>query len=546
MLLIKDLAGYIGDTSRVDVLIRKVSLNNDSVIFNGTNYIKNKGRYIINFAAFTDCNEPIDYNFNNISFEFGCSFFDKEWLNEYSYKLEGFEDKWSEWSTERKKEYTNLSEGDYAFKVKARNIYDKESEVYVYNFTVKPPYFRSIYAYLSYITILILLIGFSIWRFRKKHKHEKAKLENIITERTSEILKQKEKIENQAELLGVINQELHKLSFVASKVSNPVIICSVDGTMEWVNDSYCNYFGRNQKEFINNNYNLLDFSYNPNIKKLFQACVNEKRVVTYTINANDIGISRDLWMQTTLNPIVDKAGIVINVIAISSDITYLQELNNTRDMVISVITHDLKSPLLAFKMIAASSLNYIRDVNNEKLEKNLSQLYSHSTEVYEFLQYLSEWLKSQRGSLTFFPHAFDISKTINEVLSLFKMSLNRKNILLKNGLSEQLMVFADENMIKTVLRNLISNAIKFSKVGGKVNISSNDKEDDIVISISDEGVGISDEKKNKLFSINENDGLGLIICKEFIQKNKGKIWIEDKAVGTTINFKIPACNVISV
>ncbi|NJO91373.1 MAG: hypothetical protein HC831_22225, partial [Chloroflexia bacterium] len=133
------------------------------------------------------------------------------------------------------KEYTNLSEGDYVFKVKARNIYDKESEIYVYNFTIKPPYFRSIYAYIGYITLAVLLIGFSIWRFRKKHRLEKAKLESIIKERTSEIVEQKEKIENQAELLGIINQELHKLSFVASKVSNPVIICSVDGTMEWVN-----------------------------------------------------------------------------------------------------------------------------------------------------------------------------------------------------------------------------------------------------------------------------------------------------------------------
>ncbi len=546
LLLLKDLTSYTEDTSSVNVLVRKVSLNNDSVIFSGTNYLEKEGEFFMNLVGVTSLKEPIDYDFNNISFEFGCSFFEKEWLNEYSFMLEGFEDKWSEWSTERKKEYTNLTEGHYAFKVKARNIYDKESEIYVYNFTIKPPCFRSVYAYISYFTILILLIGTSIWRFRKKHKRERGKLENIITERTSEIVKQKEKIENQAELLGVINQELHKLSFVASKVSNPVIICSVDGIMEWVNDSYCSYFGRSQKEFINNNYNLLDFSCNPNIKKLFQACVNEKRVVTYTVNANDIGIRRDLWMQTTLNPIVDKNGNVINVISISSDITYLQELNNTRDMVISVITHDLKSPLLAFKMIAASSLNHIRDVNKGKLEKNLSELYSHSTEVYEFLQYLSEWLKSQRGSLTFFPHAFDISKTINEVLNLFKMSLNLKNIRLNNGLSGSIMVFADENMIKTVLRNLISNAIKFSKAGGIVNISSNEEDDDIVISISDEGIGISDEKKNKLFSINDSDGLGLIICKEFIQKNKGKIWIEDKTIGATINFKIPACNVISV
>ena len=321
-----------------------------------------------------------------------------------------------------------------------------------------------------------------------------------------------------------------------------MIICGIDGSIEWANDSYCNYFGRNQKEIIDNNYSLMDISFNPNIKKVFHACVNEKRVVTYTINANEMVISRDLWLQTTLNPIVDKNGEVVNIIAISSDITYLHELNNTRDMVISVITHDLKSPLLAFKMIAASSLKHIRDVNQEKLEKNLSELYTHSTEVYEFLQYLSEWLKSQRGSLTFFPHAFDISKILAEVLSLFRMSISQKKISLENCLIDFTEVFADENMIKTVLRNLISNAIKFSKNKGVLAISSEKDNGDIIISISDEGIGISKDKRDKLFSINGNNGLGLIICKEFIQKNKGKIWIEDKEKGAMIKFTIPIYN----
>lgn len=132
-------------------------------------------------------------------------------------------------------------------------------------------------------------------------------------------------------------------------------------------------------------------------------------------------------MQTTLNPIVNDFGELINIIAISSDITYLHELNNTRDMVLSVITHDLKSPLLAFKMITGNSLKHLHELKHEKLRKNLNELHAHSTGMYEFLKYLSDWLKSQRGSLIFVPHRFDLSEILKDVLSLFKMSINQKN-----------------------------------------------------------------------------------------------------------------------
>ena len=122
------------------------------------------------------------------------------------------------------------------------------------------------------------------------------------------------------------------------------------------------------------------------------------------------------------------------------------------------------------------------------------------------------------------------------------MSISQKKISLENCLIDFTEVFADENMIKTVLRNLISNAIKFSKNKGVLAISSEKDNGDIIISISDEGIGISKDKRDKLFSINGNNGLGLIICKEFIQKNKGKIWIEDKEKGAMIKFTIPIYN----
>jgi signal transduction histidine kinase len=539
LLLVKNLNIFEPDSNKFNVLIRKVNLNNDSVLFHGTDFTKQKRRNNI-YKEITK-NEAIAYEFNNISFEFGAPYFDKEWLNQYSYMLEGYENNWSEWSTEAKKEYTNLHEGHYTFKVKARNIYNTESDHYHYHFTIQPPYYRSLFAYLIYAFITVSTLSLAVCHFKNKYKLEKKKLEIIINQGTSKILSQKGKIENQNKLLGSANRELHKLSIVASKVSNPVIICNPLGVIEWVNDSYCTYFGKTQEEMINGHYNLLNICFNPNIKTHFNTCVNERRAVTYTVNASKLATNRSVWMQTTLNPIVNDFGELINIIAISSDITYLHELNNTRDMVLSVITHDLKSPLLAFKLITGNSLKQLQEVKYENLKKNLSELHTHSTEMYEFLKYLSDWLKSQRGSLVFVPHVFDLSIILKDVLSLFNMNVNQKKLRIENQIPDSTEVFADKDMIKTVLRNLISNAIKFSKHGDIVTISLEKSKDNVIIAVSDNGIGISEDQRDKIFSVNENKGLGLIICKEFVQKNNGEIWIEDKEQGALVKFTVPNC-----
>ena len=541
LLLIKNLNVFKPDSNKINILIRKVNLNNDSIIFHGTDFTKQVYKDAI-YKEITK-NEAITYQFNNISFEFGAPYFDKEWLNQYSYILEGYENDWSEWSTEAKKEYTNLHEGHYTFKVKARNIYNTESNHYLYHFTIKPPYYRSLFAYLIYALMTVSIFSLAIWHFKNKFKLEKKRLEIIINKGTSKIQSQKGKIENQDKLLGSANRELHKLSIVVSKVSNPVTICNPLGIIEWVNDSYCTYFGETQEEIINGNYNLLDICFNPNIKTHFNTCVNERRAITYTVNASNLAKNRSVWMQTTLNPIANDSGDLINVIAISSDITYLHELNNTRDMVLSVITHDLKSPLLAFKMITGNSLKQLNELKHIKLKENLDELHTHSTEMYEFLKYLSDWLKSQRGSLVFIPRVFDLSIILKDVLSLFNININQKELRIKNQIPDSTKVFADKDMIKTVLRNLISNAIKFSKHGDIITISLKNSKNNVVVAVSDNGIGIPKDQRDKVFSINENKGLGLIICNEFVQKNNGKIWVEDKEQGTSVKFTIPNCKI---
>ncbi len=182
-------------------LIRKVKLKNDSILFAGI--ISNLNPQTENLY-----NPEIHYSDNNIFFEVALSSFDGE-KNEFSYKLEnGKKNDWSEWSKTNFKEYTNLFEGEYTFSVKGRNIYDIESKPVTFKFTILPPWYRTYYAYLTYLILLTLFIWFLIKLNAERLKKENIRLDNIVKERTAEILTQKEEIQAQADYLEEVNQQL--------------------------------------------------------------------------------------------------------------------------------------------------------------------------------------------------------------------------------------------------------------------------------------------------------------------------------------------------
>jgi len=177
-------------------LIRKVKLSNDSIIYNG------------GFNSTTYFIKHIDYQCNGLIFEFSAPFFESPSEIEYSYFLENYDSRFSNWTKDNKKEYTNLFEGNYTFHVKARNVYGTESFESVYHFKIKPPFYRNWWAYSLYF---VAFLG-SIFGIVKLNSYrlirEKERLENIVQERTAEINQQKEEIRTQAENLQVINEEL--------------------------------------------------------------------------------------------------------------------------------------------------------------------------------------------------------------------------------------------------------------------------------------------------------------------------------------------------
>lgn len=229
----------------------------------------------------------------------------------------------------------------------------------------------------------------------------------------------------------------------------------------------------------------------------------------------------------------------------------LKQINASKDKFFSIIGHDLKSPfntILGFSDLLQEQVKE-KDYSQVELYSNL--IYKSAHKAFDLLVNLMEWAQTQTGRISFKPETFDVVNIVQELKTLLQETASQKEIQIDVDLPPYLEIFADKAMINTVLRNLVSNAIKFTPLKGAVKIVSKLKDDQIVFMVKDNGVGIPYDRIEKLFLIDENystngtnqetgTGLGLIICKEFIEKHQGKIWVESKeGEGSTFCFSIP-------
>lgn len=323
----KEKINYAGD---FNVLMRKVSVGADSVIFAGTYQKMLDDGSICEYSfAKEQCDSLIpliDFKDNSISFEFSATSFENEHAISYSYYLSGFETGYGKWTHDNRKEYTNLKEGNYTFYIKAKNLYDKESNASVYRFEIKSPWYRTVWAYLSYILFTVSVIIIIVRLNAKRLIAANVKLENTVKERTVQVEQQKEELQAQADLLAKNNKELEKLSIVASETDNAVMIMDADGNLEWINQSLTRIYGYTIDEFrAKKNANLLKASTNPNIEEYFLECKKMKKSVVYESMITKSNGER-LWAQTTLTPIVNsETGKIDKMVLIDTDISKLKE-----------------------------------------------------------------------------------------------------------------------------------------------------------------------------------------------------------------------------
>lgn len=229
----------------------------------------------------------------------------------------------------------------------------------------------------------------------------------------------------------------------------------------------------------------------------------------------------------------------------------LNELNASKDKFFSIIAHDLKNPfntIIGFSEMLQEAVNS----NDPKtIYKYASMINISSVQTFRLLENLLEWANSQRGKVSFTPVVINMSEIITEEFLMLADMARGKNIEIINNVSGSISVEADKNMIRTIVRNLVSNAIKFTHKNGKVEVNAVVYKNHLEISVSDNGVGMSNDIMSKLFKIDANltsrgtenergTGLGLFLCKEFVEKHGGKIWAEsEEGKGSTFKFLLP-------
>lgn len=230
----------------------------------------------------------------------------------------------------------------------------------------------------------------------------------------------------------------------------------------------------------------------------------------------------------------------------------LRELNASKDKFFSIIAHDLRNPFNSIIGLTDILLMNFPDVEQDKFYKSLENIRGSSQQAHELLENLLLWARSHTGTMVFSPEKTDLKILVKESIELINTQADRKNIQIYTEFTDDAMILADKNMVMTILRNLLTNAIKFSNPNGNIGVRLFPKDGFCVLSIRDNGIGIDKDKIGSLFSIGTSykkkgtgqepgTGLGLILCKEFVDKHGGKIEVDSEpGKGSEFRVMLPA------
>jgi signal transduction histidine kinase len=230
----------------------------------------------------------------------------------------------------------------------------------------------------------------------------------------------------------------------------------------------------------------------------------------------------------------------------------LQNLNATKDKFFSIIGHDLKGPLNSLTSFSNLLINYFDSLSKEEIQTLARDLDKSLKNLFSLLNNLLEWARSQTGNIDFTSEQFDITQVLEQNKELLSTQAATKEITIMQESAGSLLVAAHKQSLTTVVRNLISNAIKFTPQGGLIKLGAELRNGEMVVSIADTGVGMSQAVVDKLFRIDakhstlgtaneKGTGLGLILCKDFIEKNGGRLWVEsEEGKGSVFYFTVPA------
>jgi two-component system sensor histidine kinase/response regulator len=363
----------------------------------------------------------------------------------------------------------------------------------------------------------------------------------------------------------IIRDSEERFKNMANTAPVMIWIADVEGLFSFVNKVWLDYSGRELGNQLGINW--LNNVHPNDLEKLvnhYQKALRDKKPFSIDFRFMDKKGNYE-WMLIKGTPRYSHdnvyMGFIGSCISIHDQKEFEAKISNlnkelvqtiaTKDKFFSIISHDLRSPL--------SGLMGILDILNTEYgsldEKEKKEFISHaavaSKTTFSLMENLLEWSRIQTGTINYQPERLKIQRLVDNMALLYEQNLKNKKIEFGNSIKPDLFAFGDKSMTETILRNLISNAIKFTHPGGKITVFSDIENEMAIIKVKDTGVGIEKENIPNLFIIDagfstkgtteeSGTGLGLIICKELVEKQKGKIWVESKKnEGSTFYFSIP-------
>lgn len=337
--------------------------------------------------------------------------------------------------------------------------------------------------------------------------------------------------------------------------------------IEFVNDRFCEIINIEKRTFINNPAILHGYLHEDNKAEFIHRNVEANlHTIPFSWEGKFIRDNQIIWIHFESIPrVLENKDIMWT--GFLEDITErkraeqelhqknkeLHLLNAEKDKFLSIIAHDLKSP---FNSIIGFSGILLEKINQQNPDIAVINDYAEiircsSQRAMNLLHNLMQWSQAQTGRMDFNPEDFDLTVLIEETIQLYEIEAAQKGIQIRKESPASVQLFADKAMMSTILRNLVSNALKFTYNGGKVEIITTQKTKEVIVSVKDTGVGMTKSTMDRIFHIdtsyslpdlngNKGTGLGLVLCKEFAEKHHGTIHLESEpGIGSTFHVTIP-------
>jgi len=368
-----------------------------------------------------------------------------------------------------------------------------------------------------------------------------------------------------------LNESEAKYRLLSENVSDGVSLFE-DNKIKYVSNGYLKMHGYDKHEIENISFeDIFSFIHDDDKTKIKDSIENAHKNKIKEFNYNyrvKVKNGDYFWVEDSINAEYDNFGNHYRSVIHTRDITErkkteliinqqneeLKKLNADKDRFITILAHDLKSPfnsILGFLNLLSKN---IRKYNIDKIENQINIVNNSAKTTFSLLENILMWVRANSGKIPYEPQKLNFETICNEVLEDLKLTASTKAIKIKYFSASEIYIFADKNMLNTVLRNLVSNSIKFTNRNGQITIYAEKSNTNVILTVSDNGIGIEPETLNKLFEISqkittegtENEkgtGLGLLLCKEFVEKHSGKIWVESElGKGSDFKFTLPLNN----